>query len=345
MEKRFWGKADGMDVSLISLDNGILKAEVTNYGAALVRLWVPDRSGGMNDVVMGYDTLAEYTGQKCYAGVIAGRCANRIKNSRFVLNGEEFLLDQNEGKNHLHGGFKGFGSVVWDLVSAGQDSVVLKYRSPDGECGYPGNLECTVEYRLEGRELNILYRGIADKDTVMNLTNHSYFNLNGHGNGTIKEHLISVAADQITELDSESCSTGDFISVDGTPFDLRKPEKIGSRLMDDHEQMKIGKGFDHNFVLRGRHDYSSEPAADLYSEDSGIGMKVYTDMEGMHFYTGNHLDGKLKGKNGVIYPRFAALCFETQHYPNAVNIPHFPSPVIKKGEMKTSMTVFEFYTK
>ncbi len=344
MKKRFWGEAAGCEVSLITLNNGSLKADVSNYGAALVSLWVPDRSGGFTDVVMGYDTLAEYIGQKCYAGVIAGRCANRIKNSRFVLNEEEFLLDQNEGNNHLHGGHKGFGNVVWDIVSGGEDFVVLKYRSPDGECGYPGNLECTVEYRLEDRLLKILYCGTADRDTVMNLTNHSYFNLNGHGSGTIRDHTVSIAADQITELDRESCSTGRFIPVDGTPFDLRKPAKICTMLAGHHEQMEIGKGFDHNFVLSSRNN-PAVPAADLISEESGIGMRVYTDLEGMHFYTGNHLDGKLKGKGAVIYPRFAALCFETQHFPNAVNIGHFPSPVIKKGEIKRSMTAFEFYTK
>jgi len=343
MDKRFWGKADGREVSLISLDNGMIKAEVTNYGAALISLWVPDQNGRRIDVVMGYDTLPEYMGQSCYAGVIAGRCANRIKNSRFVLDGEEFRLDQNEGKNHLHGGLKGFGKVVWDVVSGGSDYVILKYLSGDGECGYPGNLECTVEYRLEDHRITILYRGTTDKDTVMNLTNHSYFNLNGHGGGTIKDHIVSIAAERITELDSESCSTGDFIPVEGTPFDLRKPAKIGSRLTDEHEQMKIGKGFDHNYVLSSSDP--ALPAADLYSEDSGIGMKVYTDLEGMHFYTGNHLDGKLEGKNGAIYPRFAALCFESQHFPNAVNIGHFPSPVIKKGEVKKSMTSFEFYNR
>lgn len=344
MNKRFWGKADGKDVLLVSLDNGILKADVTNYGAALVSLWVPDRSGRLMDVVMGYDTLEDYVGQTCYAGVIAGRCANRIKNSRFVLNGEEFLLDQNEGKNHLHGGLKGFGKVVWDIESYGEDHIILRYRSPDGESGYPGNLDCTAEYRLKDHRVEIRYTGITDRDTVMNLTNHSYFNLNGHAGGTIKDHLVSIAADQITEMDSESCCTGAFVSVDGTPFDLRKPEKIGDKLSEKHPQMDYGKGFDHNFVFNEAGD-SSIPSADLFSLDSGIGMRVYTDLEGMHFYTGNHLDGTIRGKGGTVYPRFAALCFETQHFPNAINIAHFPSPAIKKGEEKRSMTVFEFYTK
>lgn len=344
MSKQYWGKADGKDVSLISLDNGILKADITNYGGAVVSLQVPDPAGRPVDVVMGYDTLTEYIGQDCYAGVIAGRCANRIKGARFVLNSEEYLVDQNEGRNHLHGGWKGFGKVVWDISSYGADYVILKYRSPDGECGYPGNLECTVEYRLEDHQLKILYSGNTDKDTVMNLTNHSYFNLNGHGSGTIKDHIVAIAAEQFTEIDSESCSTGRLLSVEGTPFDLRKPVKIGDMLVKKHEQLELGEGFDHNYVLSSRSD-SGIPVAELFSPDSGIGMRVFTDMEGMHFYTGSHMKGELRGKNGAFYRQFTALCFETQHFPNAINIDHFPSPIIKTGETKRSMTAFQFYTK
>lgn len=343
MNKRFWGRANEKDAFLISLSNENLKADITNYGAAIVRLWVPDRNGNLVDVVMGYDTVTEYIDQECYVGVTAGRCANRINDSRFTLNGQEFLLDQNEGKNHLHGGFKGFGKAVWDIESYGNDYVVLKYLSPDGEGGYPGNLNCTVEYRLEGSQLKILYTGIADKDTIMNLTNHSYFNLKGHGSGTIKDHIVCIDADQITEVGSDSCSTGKFLSVADTPFDLRTPVKIGEMLEKDHYQMEYGRGFDHNFVLNKHQDHT--PVADLFSSDSGIGLKVYTDMEGMHFYTGNHLGESVRGKSGAAYPKFSALCFETQHYPNAINMSQFPSPVIKEGEEKKSMTAFEFYTK
>lgn len=351
MNKRLWGKADGWDIWLVSLSNGILKADVTNYGAAIVSLQVPDRSSGLVDVVMGFDSLKEYIDQKYYVGVAIGRCANRIKDARFVINGEEFLLDRNEGNNHLHGGRKGFWNVAWQIASWGSNFVILKYRSPDGECGYPGNLDCTIEYRLEGTQLIILYSGTADRDTVMNLTNHSYFNLNGHNGGTIENHMVSIEADRFTEIDRECGSTGKILPVADTPFDLRKPARIGDMLRKEHYQMEYGSGFNHNYVLNpgcgsGRSSEAQSPAvAELYSPESGIGMKVYTDMEGIHFYTGNYLDGSLRGKNKAVYRKYGALCFETQHFPNAVNIEHFPSPIIRKGEEKRSLTAFEFYSR
>lgn len=345
MNKRLWGKEDGRDVWLLTLSNGILEADVTNYGAAVVSLRVPDRSGGLVDVVMGFGSLEEYVDQKYYVGVTIGRCANRIKDAGFVLNGEEFLLDRNEGKNHLHGGRKGFWNVVWDVVSYGSDYAILKYRSPDGECGYPGNLDCAIEYRLEGVQLKILYSGTADGDTIMNLTNHSYFNLNGHDGGTIEDQMVSIEADCFTEIDRECGSTGEILAVAETPFDLRKPARIGGMLRKEHYQMEYGSGFNHNYVLNQVRDLNLGAAAELYSPKSGIGMKVYTNMEGMHFYTGNYLDGSLRGKNGAVYGKYGALCFETQHFPNAVNIEHFPSPIIRKGEEKRSWTVFEFYSR
>ncbi|HVI39280.1 MAG TPA: aldose epimerase family protein [Anaerovoracaceae bacterium] len=344
MNRHIWGKADSKDVYLISSSDGNLKADITNYGGAVVSLSVPDKSGELTDVVMGFDTLAEYIDQKYYVGTIIGRCANRIKNARFAIDGQEFLLDQNEGENHLHGGRKGFWNVVWDIGSYGKDYVVLKYFSPHGAGGYPGNLDCTVEYRLTDNQLKICYTGICDRDTIMNLTNHSYFNLNGYGDGTIEDHIVSIAADKFTEIDKECCSTGNILSVEDTPFDLRNPKRIGEMLPEKHDQMEYGSGSNHNYVLNNREN-SRMPVVDLFSPKSGIGMNVVTDMEGIHFYTGNYLDGKLYGKNGALYPRFGALCFETQHFPNAVNIEHFPSPVIKKGEKIKSMTAFRFYTK
>lgn len=342
MSKRFWGRVKNEDVFLIALSDGNLRAKITNYGGAVVSLWVPDRSGNPVDVVLGFDTPEEYVSQKSYIGALIGRSANRIKGSRFTLNGEEFLLEANEGKNQLHGGNKGFDKVVWEIESYESNALKLRYHSSDGEGGYPGNLDCSVEYRLEDGRLKIFYTGIADRDTVMNLTSHGYFNLNGHAGGTIKDHIVSIAADRFTEIDAESCSTGNILPVEGTPFDLRKPQKIGDRLAMKHVQLEYGDGFDHNFVLDRR---PGIPAADLYSPESGIGMEVYTEMEGMHFYTGSHLDGTLRGKGGAVYGKYAALCFETQHFPNAVNIAHFPSPVIRKGEVKKSLTSYRFYTK
>lgn len=344
MNKQLWGKADNKDVYLISLSDGDLKASITNYGGTIVSLLVPDKSGELIDVVLGFDTLAEYVEQESYIGATIGRCANRIKNSRFVIHGQEFLLDKNEGENHLHGGENGFGYVVWDIESYGENYVVLKHLSPDGEGGYPGNFDCTVEYKLADNQLKIYYKGISDRDTIMNLTNHSYFNLNGHNNGTIKDHIVSIVADKFTEIDTESCSTGNILSVENTPFDLRDPKIIREALSEKNDQMEYGGGFDHNFILSNLKDKSA-PIADLFSPKSGIGMRVITDEDGMHFYTGNHLDGNLHGKNGALYPRFAALCFETQCFPNAINFSHFPSPIIKQGEEKKSMTAFSFYTK
>jgi aldose 1-epimerase len=342
MSRRFWGKVYEKDVFLFTLTDGKMKAEITNYGGTVVSLWTPDRNGNPVDVVLGFETPEEYIAQKSYIGALIGRSANRIKGSRFALNGEEFLLEANEGQNQLHGGPKGFDKIVWEMEFCGPNELKLSYTSPDGEGGFPGNLYCTVEYRLEDGQLKILYTGVSDRDTVMNLTSHGYFNLNGHAGGTILDHFVSITADRFTEIDTESCSTGNILSVEGTPFDLRKPQKIGERLAMKHIQMDYGSGFDHNFVLDLR---PGRPVADLYSPESGIGMEVYTDMEGMHFYTGNHLDGTLRGKGGAAYQKHAALCFETQHFPNAVNIAHFPSPVIKKDEVKKSMTSYRFYTK
>lgn len=344
MKTQLWGETKDRDVYLINLSKGKLKAAVTNYGAALVSLLIPDRNGDSVDVVLGFDSLEDYLSQKSFLGVVVGRCANRIKNSRFKINGEEYFVEANEGNNHLHGGSSGFWNAVWDVVDQDDDFVLLKYFSPDGDGGYPGNLECTVEYRLGEDRLDIRYHGISDRDTILNLTNHSYFNMDGHGSGTIEDHSVCINADQFTEIGPDCCSTGNILPVEGTPLDLRKPHRIGDLLHSDYYQIKYGSGFDFNYVLNHR-DEPDRPVADLYSSRSGIGMQVITDLEGMHFYTGNHLEGTAPGKSGAFYGKNGALCFETQHFPDAVNIPDFPSPIIKKGEKVLNQTVFRFYTK
>lgn len=341
MNKRVFGKTENNEAYLISLSSGSIKADVTNYGCAVVRLMVPDKSGTLVDVVMGFDTLEEYVNQKYYVGAVLGRCANRITNARFTINGEEYLLDKNKGENHLHGGRKGFWNVLWEIEEYDKDYVIFKYLSADGEEGYPGNLECTVEYRIVENQLRITYKGISDKDTVLNLTNHSYFNLNGHGNGTVVEHIVSIDADAITEIDTDCCSTGKILPVEDTPFDLRSPKIIGHQLLKKHDQMEYGAGFNHNFILNHQRNINI-PIACLFSNESGIEMKVFTEAEGVHFYTGNYLDGTLRGKNGVLYKKHSGLCFETQHYPNAINIKHFPSPIIRKGMKSESTTIFSF---
>lgn len=344
MNIQSWGEAKERNVYLVSLTKGKLKALVTNYGAALVSLWVPDRNGEPVDVVLGFDSLEAYLFQKSFLGVVVGRCANRIQGSRFAIDGKEYLLEANEGQNHLHSGSSGFSNAVWDIVEQGDDFVLLKHFSPDGDGGYPGNLECTVEYRLGEDRLDIRYQGISDQDTVLNLTNHSYFNLNGHDSGTVEDHMIMIDADQFTEIGEDCCSTGKILFVENTPLDLRKVQRVGNELNSDYYQMRYGSGYDFNYVLNHR-DEPDRPVADLYSDQSGIGMRVITDLEGMHFYTGNHLEGTAPGKNGAVYGKNGGLCFETQHFPNAVNIPDFPSMIIKKGEKVLDQTVFSFYTK
>jgi len=344
MKRVNWGKADGKEVELITIANEILQAEITNYGAALVSLMVPDRDGQAVDVVLGYDSLERYLHQNCFLGVVVGRCANRIKNACFTINGQDYQVEPNEGSNHLHGGSKGLWAVPWNIESVGDDFVVMKYFSPDGEGGYPGNLECTVEYRLVGRQLIFRHQGISDKDTVLNITQHSYFNLKGSGKGNIEDHLICIAADHFTEMAPDLCSTGRILPLEGTPMDLRETVKIGDRLLESHEQMTYAKGFDLNYILNDR-DQAEKPVVDLYSSQSGIGMTVATDMEGLHFYTGNFLDVKNDGKKGETYGARGGLCFETQHFPGAINIDSFPSPIIKKGKIKESSTVYTFYNK
>lgn len=344
MNIQAWGKAKERDVYLIGLTKGKLQAAITNYGAALVSLLVPDRNGESVDVVLGFDSLEDYLIQKSFLGVVVGRCANRIKDSRFSINGREYSVEANEGANHLHSASSGFSNAVWDVVEQGEDFVLLKHFSPDGEGGYPGNLECTVEYRLGEDRLDIRYQGVSDQDTILNLTNHSYFNLNGHDSGSIKDHFIMIDADQFTELGEDCCSTGKILPVEGTPLDLRKRQKIGDQLDSDYYQMRYGSGYDINYVLNHR-DEPDRPVAELFSDQSGIGMQVMTDLEGIHFYTGNHLEGTSPGKNHALYGKNGGLCFETQHFPNAVNIPHFPSTLISKGEKVLNQTVFSFFTK
>ncbi len=342
MNKRVFGKIGNEEAYLISLSSGNIQVDVTNFGCAIVGLMVPDKNGNFVDVVMGFDTLEEYVDQKYYVGAVLGRCANRITNARFTINGKEYRLDKNKGENHLHGGHKGFWNVLWDIEDYGKEYVVFRRQSADGEEGYPGNLKCTVEYRIIDHQLKINYKGISDEDTILNLTNHSYFNLNGHSSGTIAEHIVRIDADAITEIDTDCCSTGKILLVEDTPFDLRSPKIIGHQLLKKHYQMEYGAGFNHNFILNHQGNRNT-PFACLFSPKSGIEMKVFTEAEGVHFYTGNYLDGTLRGKNGALYKKYAGLCFETQHYPNAINIEHFPSPIIRKGMPGESTTIFSFH--
>ena len=324
-----------------------LEAKITNYGGILVSLKVPDRNGKFDDVVLGFNDLESYlTKNDPYMGALIGRYGNRIAKGRFTLNGVEYKLAVNNGENHLHGGIKGFDKVVWtghEMKTPAGPAVVLTYLSKDGEEGYPGNLNVRVVYTLtNSNELKIDYSATADKDTVTNLTHHSYFNLAGEGNGDILSHVVTINANRFVPTDAGSIPTGELKSVAGTPFDFLKATAIGARINQDDEQLKFGNGYDHTWVINGR---GMRLAATAYEATSGRVMQVWTTEPGMQFYTGNFLNGTLTGKSGKVYARRTGFCFETQHYPDSPNQPSFPTTTLKKGQTYKSTTIYRFTTK
>jgi aldose 1-epimerase len=340
IEKKAFGKTpDGQSVDLYTLTNANdLKAEITNYGGIVTRLLVPDRHGKLGDIVAGYGTLDEYIKENPYFGALIGRCGNRIAKGKFVLNGVEYTLATNEDGNHLHGGIKGFDKVVWDAEPLESDegpALKLTYLSKDGEEGYPGNLNCTVIYTLtHNDELKVSYEAETDADTVVNLTHHSYFNLAGHDSGDILGHELMLAADNYTPVDDTLIPTGEIRSVKDSPMDFTKPTDIGARI----EQVK--GGYDHNYVLNSS-DGPLALAASVYEPKTGRVMEVLTTEPAIQFYSGNFLDGSIKGK-GAVYNKHNAFCLETQHYPDSPNQPNFPSVVLKPGEEYTHLTVHKF---
>jgi aldose 1-epimerase len=339
---------DGQSVDLFTLTNvhGI-EVAIASYGGTLVSLKTPDRHGKFADIVLGFDTLEGYLGVEPYFGAIVGRYGNRIAKGRFTLDGHEYRLAQNNDANALHGGLKGFDKRVWqakDASANGVAALALRYLSPDGEEGYPGNLSVTVTYSLTAKdELKIDYAATTDKDTVLNLTNHSYFNLAGQGQGDILPEVVMIAADRFTPVDSTLIPTGELRSVAGTPLDFRKPTPIGARINENHEQLRFGHGYDHNFVLNGG-SAGLKLAARVTEPSSGRVMEVMTTEPGLQFYTGNFLDGTIRGKSNAVYGRRSAFCMETQHFPDSPNQPKFPSTVLKPGGHCKSTTVFRFST-
>ena len=346
--KTSFGKTDsGENIDLYTLRNGKVEAAITNYGGIVVSLKSPDRNGKLDDVVLGFRDLEPYTKPGPYFGALIGRYGNRIAKGRFKLNGVEYKLATNNGENHLHGGIKGFDKVVWtgrEMKTKAGPAVVLTYLSKDGEEGYPGNLRVRVVYTLTSKnELKIDYSATTDKDTVINLTHHSYFNLAGEGNGDILQHLVKINADRFVPIDAGSIPTGELSKVAGTPFDFLKPAAIGARIDDAHEQLKNGNGYDHTFVINGRPG-TLRMAATAYEPSTGRTMEVWTTEPGMQFYTGNFLDGTLTGKSGKAYPRRSGFCFETQHYPDSPNQPSFPTTTLRRGATYTSTTIYRFGT-
>jgi len=340
IKKQAFGKTeDGKNVDLYTLTNSTgLNAKIMTYGGIVTSLQVPDRNGNFADIVLGCDSLDEYIKRSPYFGALIGRFGNRIAKGKFTLDGVEYTLATNNGPNHLHGGIKGFDKVVWNAKQMQTDqgpALKLTYRSRDGEEGYPGNLSCTVIYTLtNNNELKISYEAKTDKATVINLTHHSYFNLGGHNSGDILGHELIINADRFTPVDKDLIPTGEIKPVKGTPWDFTKPMAIGSRIK------QVEGGYDHNYVLNSS-DGSLALAASVYEPKSGRVIEIFTTEPGIQFYTGNFLDGSVKGK-GAVYNKHNGFCLETQHFPDSPNRPNFPSVVLKPGEKYTQLTVHRF---
>jgi len=346
--KKSFGKTpDGQPADLFVLTNkNGAEVSITNYGGAVVSLKVPDRGGKLADVVLGYDGIDGYVNDKSYFGALVGRYGNRIGHAQFVLDGKTYTLAKNNGENSLHGGVKGFNKAVWTAKTLSKKDgqlLELSYLSKDGEEGFPGNLKVTVTYTwTDANALKIEYSATTDKKTVVNLTNHSYFNLAGQGSGDILGHLMTIEADKFTPVDSGLIPTGELRDVAGTPFDFRNSTAIGARISQDDEQLKLGGGYDHNFVLRRSAGSSESLAARVVEPTSGRVLEVWTTEPGVQFYTGNFLDGKSAGKGGATYPKRSAFCLETQHFPDSPNQPKFPSVALNPGERYHTITTYKF---
>ncbi len=345
--KQPFGKTpDGTQVDIYTLKSGAVEARIITYGGIVQSLKVPDKGGKSEDVVLGFDSIDGYTaGPKpnpAFFGALIGRYANRIGGASFTLNGQTYHTPVNDGPNTLHGGPKGFDKAVW-IAKEIPHGLQLTHVSPDGDAGFPGTLTAVVRYMLVGKDLKIEYSATTDKATVVNLTNHSYFNLAGQGNGDILKNEVKINASRYTPVDENLIPTGELASVEGTPFDFRKPTAVGARIDSENDQLKKGHGYDHNWVL----DSSGKLAevAEVYEPTSGRVLTVLSDQPGVQFYTGNFLDGTITGKGGKAYPHRGALCLETQHFPDSPNHPKFPSTELKPGQKYHTITIFRFSTR
>ena len=347
MQKQAFGKTtDGQAVDLYTLKNKSgMEVAITNYGGTIVSIKVPDRNGKMDDVVLGYDKIEDYQAGKAYFGAIIGRYGNRIAHGKFSIGQNTYTLAKNNGENTLHGGIAGFNAKVWDAkdVSGPADEALeLTYLSKDGEEGFPGNLSVKVVYTLSEQDgLNIDYTATTDKETVANLTNHAYFNLAGQGNGDVLQTELQLHADRFTPVDSGLIPTGELRKGKGTPFDFSTPTAIGARIDQDEEQLKLGKGYDHCFVLNSK-THALALAARAVDPKSGRVLEVLTTEPGIQLYTGNFLDGSGTGKGGKPYQRRTAFCLETQHFPDSPNHPKFPTTLLKPGGRYHTTTVYRF---
>jgi aldose 1-epimerase len=351
--KQSFGKMpDGTPVDIYTLKDAAIEVRIITYGGIIQSLKVPDKSGNVADVVLGFDTLDEYvTGNKGYFGALIGRYANRIAGGKFQLDGKIFNTPLNDGPdpahpvNTLHGGPKGFDKVVWTGKEI-PHGVELTYVSVSGDEGFPGKLTAVVRYTLVGKSLKVDYSATTDKDTVVNLTNHSYFNLAGAGNGDILKNELKINASHYTPMDANSIPLGEIAAVAGTPFDFLKLTTVGSRIDDNNNQLMKGHGYDHNFVLDSSARLSAKSpgavAAEVYEPSSGRVLEVITDQPGVQLYTGNFLDGSITGKGGKVYNRRTGLCLETQHFPDSPNHPKFPTTELKPGGKYHTVTIYRF---
>ncbi|MBK8500738.1 MAG: galactose mutarotase [Saprospiraceae bacterium] len=351
LSKKSYGTTpDGpADLYTFKNKNGMI-VEITNYGGIIKSIIVPDREGNLADVNLGFDSLAEYLSGNPFFGALVGRYGNRIGGAKFTIDGKAYPVLANNGVNHLHGGKRGFDKYLWDaniVERNGSPALLLHRISADMEEGYPGNLDVSVAYSLNNdNQLSIDYTATSDKKTLCNLTNHAYFNLGGHDHGTILDHEVRFNAEFYTPVDDGLIPTGEIASVEGTPFDFRTPTKIGARIDSDHPQMQIGKGYDHNLVLKHEAGGGAiQLAAVVYEPSSGRVMETYTSEPGVQFYTGNFMSGKVTGKGAVTYPRRGAFCLETQHFPDSPNKPAFPSTLLEPGQTYHTTTAYKFSTR
>ena len=339
----FFKNIKGKETTIYVLKNrNGLVSEITNYGARIVSLWVPDNNGNFDDIVLGFDNIDDYINAKeKYFGATIGRYGNRIKEGKLLINDKEYYLEKNNGLNHLHGGNMGFSDVVWNAKQIDNQTLELNYFSKNMEEGYPGNLNVKIIYHLNNKdELKIEYFAKTDESTHVNLTHHSFFNLLGAGNETINEHLLYINANSFTPVDETLIPTGNIELVANTPFDFSVPTKIGNRINQEDNQLNYGKGYDHNYVLNN--SQSEEIiAAKVYEKKSGRTLEVYTNEPGMQFYAGNFLSGTI-GKHGKSYKKRSAFCLETQHFPNSPNQKNFPSTILKPNEEYYSICIYKF---
>ena len=338
IKQKFLRKLDGKDIVLYTLNNtNGISIDITNFGATITSIKVPDKEGRFQDIVLGFDNIDSYLEDDLYFGCTVGRYANRIANGKFLINGKQYSLDCNWENTHLHGGYSGFNKAVWQGSIAG-NKLIMKHLSIDGDQGYPGNLDTQVTFELNrDNELDIEYHAVSDKDTIVNLTNHSYFNLSGCSRD-ILDHNLRIYSRTYTPVDTSSIPTGDIAPLKGTPLDFSKMTQIGKRINDDHPQLKICTGYDHNYVLDDK-----EICAEAFDSISGRSLKVFTDKPGVQFYSGNYLNG-IVGRGGIKYAKNFGLCLETQFFPDSPNNKEFPDSVLKSGEVYSFKTTYGFGT-